>query len=146
MWNISSVLKRSSWQYLLLLMWLFGSSCVQAEWPGDHELLHGSVALWTPALGGQAAGPPLCQRLQNQVGETHLSSLTEFCQWSHQVYVCVLIMQSSLLLVSPHRSQENISEFMTKCFSSQDKPGEKIHACAHTHTLCLLVFLSEMVN
>lgn len=25
----------------------------------------------------------------------------------------------------PFRSQENISEFLTKCFSSQDKPGKK---------------------
>lgn len=39
------------------------SSCVQAKWPGDSELLHGPVAVWTPALGGQAAGSQLRARL-----------------------------------------------------------------------------------
>lgn len=52
-------------------MWFFGSSSLPAERPGDPVLLHGSVALWTAALGGQTAGPALRQRLQNQARDAH---------------------------------------------------------------------------
>lgn len=49
-----------------------GASSIQAERPRDPVLLHGSVAVWSAALGGQATGPHLCQRLQNQVREEQL--------------------------------------------------------------------------
>lgn len=59
-------------------MCLLVSSCMQAERPGDPELLHGSVAVWQAPLGGQAAGPRVRQRLQNQVrrGTPDRSSVT----------------------------------------------------------------------
>lgn len=37
--------------------------------------------------------------------------VVNFSLWQHYIYVC------------PSRSLENISEFMTKCFSPQEKPG-----------------------
>lgn len=40
---------------------------LQEERPGDHGLLHGPVAVWPPALGGQAPGPRLRPGRQTQV-------------------------------------------------------------------------------
>lgn len=49
---------------------MFANSRVQAQRPGDSVLLHGPVAVWAAALGGQAAGPAVRQRRQDPVCET----------------------------------------------------------------------------
>lgn len=49
---------------------MFANSRVQAQRPGDPVLLHGSVAVWPAALGGQVAGPAVRQRRQDPVCET----------------------------------------------------------------------------
>lgn len=46
---------------------MFANSRVQAQRPGDPVLLHGSVAVWSAALGGQVAGPAVRQRRQDPV-------------------------------------------------------------------------------
>lgn len=44
--------------------------------------------------------------------------------WQHCIYVC------------PSRSLENVSEFMSKCFSPQDKPGKKRVGSIMWSTMC----------